>query len=145
MENNTKKTAIEKLNEARNHKLIYREQIGDVELMAQCQVAKKDSEVFLPYLTILRIENQFYAVCHSKLLPKTNDIKDFKNGVGWYKVDINICVADVIKSGIKKFQEKHIRSGLRYFEAYHVNSYSFLMGYCMANGVNLVEEGVFNV
>lgn len=142
---NTKQEAISKLNESRGKRYYKRGQIEDVEILAQTQVAKKDSLEFFPYLTVMRVQTEWFIVCHSKLLPKVNDILNYHEGGDWHREQFDQMSAEIIVKGIKTLQAQQGQKGLLRLEEYHLNVYSFLMGWCMAQGVDLVKEGVFDI
>lgn len=139
-----KKKVIEALNKSREKRFIKRDQVGGVEILASCQVSKKESLYFHTYLTIIRVQTEWYVVSHDKLLPKVNDLRVYVEGNDWNRVQMDQMGAEIIVSGIKVLQKQDDTNGWTRREEYNLSNYAFLMGWCMAQGLDLVNAGVFD-
>ena len=134
-----KEEAIAKLNKNRENKLVKFDQHFEAEILGQCQIGKKDSRYFQPYLTLMQItsdekEFEYYVITHSGTIPNARKVKMECEGEDWCATKISYFSAWVIQVGINKIKQ--------YGAEYHLNSYSFLVGWCLSRGVDLVGSGI---
>ena len=134
-----KEEAIAKLNKNRENKLVKFDQHFEAEILGQCQISKKESQYFQPYLTLMyitadHIDSEYYVIIHSGKIPNARKVKMEREGIDWKSTKVAMGEAWTIQDGIKKIQQHGAE--------YHLNSYSFLVGWCLSEGLDLIESGV---
>lgn len=134
-----KEEAIAKLNKNRENKLVKFDQHFEAEILGQCQIGKKESYYFQPYLTVMciipnLIEFEYYVITHSGTIPNARKVKMDREGVDWKATKVSYLEAWIIQDGIDTIKQHGAE--------YHLNSYSFLVGWCLSQRLDLVESGI---
>lgn len=134
-----KEEAIAKLNKNRENKLVKFDQHFEAEILGQCQISKKDSRYFQPYLTVMyitpdHVDAEYYVITHSGTIPNARKVKMECEGVDWKATRVSMGEAWTLQEGIDKIKQ--------YGAEYHLNSYSFLVGWCLSEGLDLIESRV---
>lgn len=136
-----KEEAIAKLNKNRENKLVKFDQHFEAEILGQCQIGKKDSRYFQPYLTLMQItseekEFEYYVITHFGIIPNARKVKMDREGVDWKATKVLMEEVCTLQDGIDKIKQ--------YGAEYHLNSYSFLVGWCLSRRLDLIESGVLD-
>lgn len=108
--------------------------INDCELTFDKTVKVSEGVFTLPYLTLLKVDNYCYLVNHvKKKLPSKKELlhdKGFNKDKGYTWESVDSTEYCVIKKGITNLQNHHCTG---------VITFSYLLGYCEACGVDLLD------
>lgn len=99
--------------------------------LGMVQVAKPDSEYFYSHLSIIETKKGVYIASHGKDIPTGKEIEYEIKGE-WEIHQIHHVEAMIILDAI---------DSLNHMKEYNVTNYSFLVGYCLAKGLDLIDKG----
>lgn len=107
----------------------------NVEILGSIEMASKNSVYFFTRMAIVYVveQDQHYWVDYNKELPPINKflIQSGVKSIDWEKKIIDNETADVIINALDKWKE---------VKKPYLNSFTFLVSYCLANDVNLIKE-----
>jgi len=131
------KRIAEKVRAANEGAIITRIARKDIKVIGSIPVAKGDTTAYTE-CSLVQVDDTFVLLHHSKkVMPVSKDWHmDSRVGVGrqfmWYKINTNAHV-DILKEAFYMWGKYNRQS---------LTGYTFLISYCLANGLDLVQLGL---
>ena len=126
----------QQLQQNRDNPLNVKEVVERADVGTPIRIAKNGTK-FYPHMVVIRHESGKCAVVQYRgMLPRKFDLKeDYQDNV-MKSVLVGGKVANTVEDGIDTwFEYKH----------YHINAYQFVLVYCLARGVDLVQLGIIDL
>lgn len=106
-----------------------------VEVLGSIQMAVEGTKYFFERMTIVYVpeKDQHYWVDYKNTLPPVKFLTQNVQSSKWSKKVVDNESADVIINALEKWKD---------VQGSHLNSFTFLVAYCLAQGVDLFELGL---